>query len=747
MLLVSAVFFLVLDHVVREKFDGKKWQLAARVYARPLELYTGALVSVESLRAELNALTYRAVNNVRKPGHMSIRRNEVELFTRAHTVAGEQVQGHHVRIRFSGQQITDLRTVSNGGFLGNGVEEIDLLSLEPQEIGAIYPSSGEDRILVKLEDVPSLLGETLIAVEDRNFAHHFGLSPKSIARAFFANVKAGEVVQGGSTLTQQLVKNFYLSNERHIWRKVVEAFMTLSLEMHYSKADILETYINEVYLGQSGSRAIHGFALASQYYFRKPLQALGEEEIALLVGLVKGASYYNPWRNPERAKKRRNVVLGVMAETGLISQAGLEQLKSEPLGVVDKAESHHAYPAFMDVVKAQLRRDYQDDDLQSEGLQIYTTLAPSVQWNAEKSLSSRLESLESGYKIPSESLQAAAIITAVGSGEILAVVGDRNTRFEGFNRALNSQRPIGSLVKPAVYLAALESEDYTLASLISDGPIEVESKNGDIWAPQNFTRIDHGDVPLYKALSYSYNQATARLGMDVGMRQVVGVLDRLGLDRHVAPLPSVALGAVSLSPLEVSTLYHTLANDGVYTPLRAIRSVHRAGGERLKRYPLASQVRFHDTDVALIDYALQTTAHQGTAKSIYQVLPKNFAVAGKTGTTNEHRDSWFAGYTGNHLGVVWVGKDDNGKTPLTGATGALRIWRDIFSRLPTAPIDNHHRDIEFHWVDASTGAASAEHCRGAVMLPFKPGSAPTQSASCDFIKNPVKVWWRNLWGS
>jgi len=735
-LIAFAGYWAWADHAVRERFAGAKWELAARIYARPLELYAGASVSSTMLRMELQGLNYQAVPQVSRPGEMAWQGSSVDIYRRAYKVGGELIPAERFQVSFASSSAKQVADLTASG---------PIAALEAKEIGSIYPASGEDRILTRLQDIPPLLGETLLAVEDQNFMHHHGLSPRSILRALWANVRAGAVVQGGSTITQQLVKNMFLSNERRVSRKVNEAVMTLALEMHYSKSDILEAYINEVFLGQTGSRAIHGFALAAQFYFNKGVAALDTEEIALLVGLVKGASYYNPWRHPQRATARRDTVLRVMRDSGLIDDVELGRALDQPLGVVETPTSQHAYPAFVGLVKKQLLRDYPLELLQSEGLTIYTTLAPSVQAMAETALSDSLTKLEAQYQLTAGSLQGAMVVTAVGSGEVRAVVGDRNPRFHGFNRALDARRAIGSLVKPALYITALASGNYTLASPVDDGPLNYTLPNGDIWSPTNFSGIDHGEVPLYLALAKSYNQAAARLGLEIGIDEIIKTLHQLGVQDEITEVPAVALGAVALSPIVVSDYFHTLANEGIYTPLRSIREIYSADGERLQRYSLSSEEAISAATAYLIDFALQITARQGTAAGIYTELPESLSVAGKTGTTNDQRDNWFAGYSGSDLGVVWIGTDDNAEMPFTGSTGALPIWRALFKNLPTESINRvKPPKVDFYWVDAGTGLRSGENCQGALLLPFVAGTEPTAKAHCERISRK-ETWWRRLW--
>lgn len=743
LILAGALLLVVLagiDFVVIHKFEGKKWALPARVFARPLELYVGLPVKHEQLDYELKGLGYRFTSRLQQPGDVVKKGEHYQIYTRAFRFWDKPEPARQIFLTIKNTAVTQLTD--------HKYESLSVVRLDPQQIGGIYPSHMEDRLLVKLQDIPPLLGETLIAVEDKGFLDHFGVSPKAIARAAWANFRAVRIVQGGSTLTQQLVKNFYLNHSRSLSRKLLEAVMSVLLELHYSKSEILETYLNEVYLGQSGPRAIHGFALGSQHYFSRPLDKLNVQEIALLVGLVKGASYYNPWRYPDRAMERRNLVLKIMAQDGLITPQQRSIASSKPLGIVKVTKRRlHDFPSFIDLVKRQLKEDYAEADLRSEGLQVFTTLSPSVQHSAETALHGRLNQLEKSYAMPKSTLQGAVIVTSVGSGEVLATVGGRDPKFAGFNRVLYAKRPIGSLIKPAVYLAALErSDEYTLATLLNDSAVNVGGQDGSLWQPQNFSKQSHGDVLLNDALSYSYNQATARLGMNLGLGAVIETVKKLGVKKEFPIVPSVLLGAVDLSPFDVAGMYHTIAAEGVHTPLRAIRAVMTANNEPLRRYPLQTEQQFSNESIHLLQYALQSVMRKGTGKNAYSQLPENISLAGKTGTTNDQRDSWFAGFGGNHLSVVWVGRDDNGKTPLTGASGALRVWADTYSQLSLRPLlFEKPRVVSYYWIDEQTGKLSGENCRGAELMPFVEGTQPVETVRCEWLENPVLRWFRKIW--
>ncbi len=719
-LALLAAYIAFLDFQVYRQFEGKRWSLPARVYARPLELYVGLALSPSAFADELRALGYRFVSRPRRPGEVARDGSRFRLVTRPFRFWDGAEPSRDLRLEFSGARLESL---------GDGARRpVALARLDPLEIGSIHTARQEDRVLLRLSDVPPELVQALIAVEDRDFYRHHGISLRAIGRALLANLRAGSVVQGGSTLTQQLVKNFFLSSDRSLWRKLNEALMALLLELRYDKDEILEAYINEIYLAQDGQRAIHGFGLGSRYYFQRPVEELDTARIALLVGMVKGPSYYNPRRHPERARERRNLVLRIMREQGIISRAEEQRARTAPLGLVEAAEgTSKTFPAFVDLVRRQLRRDYREDDLTSEGLKIFTTLDPQVQWALQKSLARRIAAF--GRAQPE--LQGAALVTSASNGEVLALAGGRRAGFAGFNRALDARRQVGSLLKPAVYLTALEQpRRYTLATRIDDGPLEIES-GGELWRPENYDHSFHGEVLLYQGLAHSYNVATVRLGLELGVEAVIRTLRRLGVGGPLRPWPSLFLGATELSPLEVTQIYQTLASGGFHTPLRAIRAVLDETDQPLQRYPLSVQRVVDPVPALLITRALQLVVAEGTARSLAGRFRADAGLAGKTGTTDGLRDSWYAGFDGERLAVVWLGRDDNQPMGLTGAAGALQVWADLFRRSgvsvlrPAVP-----EAIEWHAIDRETGGLADNGCGDPVQLPFSTASALPEPVSC-----------------
>ncbi|HFQ14062.1 MAG TPA: penicillin-binding protein 1B [Gammaproteobacteria bacterium] len=720
--LALVAHFVYLDAQIRRQFEGRRWALPATVYARPLELYPGRALTAAQLTRELGLAGYRPLAKARAEGSFSRRDGHFEVMTRAFRYWDGAEPARRLLLQLRNGRLAALRDGDSG-------EALDIVRLQPAVIGRIYPAHHEDRRLVRLQDVPDTLIRGLIAMEDRAFYRHHGLDPRAMLRALWADLRAGRLVQGGSTLTQQLVKNFFLSNRRSLWRKFNEAGMALLLEWHYGKDEILEAYLNEIYLGQDGRRAIHGFGLASRYYFDRPLAALKLEEIATLIALVRGPSYYDPRRHPGRLRERRDRVLSVMAAQGIVSRDEAGAAMQQPLRVVRHPRSIAGhYPAFMDLVRRQLRHDYRPEDLRAEGLRIFTSLDPALQQQVEQAAELWLERLDRRQGLDGK-LQAAIVLSDTASGEVLALLGDRRPRYAGYNRALDAARPIGSLIKPAVYLTALQA-GYSFASLLDDTPLTVQGADGTRWSPRNYDGRSHGQVPLITALIRSYNQATVRLGMALGFEAIADTLQRLGVSRPIPPYPSMLLGAVDLTPWEVAGMYQTLAAGGFRTPLRAVRAVLSADGRALKRFPVAVRQTLDGDSVAMLKRALYLVTRLGTARALRQRLPA-LAVAGKTGTTNDLRDSWFAGFSASRLAVVWLGQDDNRPVGLSGAGGALQVWAELMGRIPNRSLSLPRRPaLEYHWLDLDTGRLSAEGCENAAWLPFRPGSAPTAESDC-----------------
>ena len=723
LVLVGAGLTLHLDYRVRSEFEGRRFALPARIYARPLELHAGLRIARADVEEELRLLGYR--EGAREGEFAWFARNgeRLDIALRPFVFWDGAQPAKRISVAFEDGRIIAVREAAGA--------ELPLARLDPLPIGGIYPAGNEDRVLVRLAEVPPHLVQALLATEDRKFFSHLGFDPRGLARAALS-LFSGRV-QGGSTLTQQLVKNFFLTPERTLRRKITELVMAVLLELHYDKNEILETYLNEIYLGQDRDRAIHGVGLAAQFYFGKEVQYLTLAEAATLVAMVKGPAYYDPYRHAARALERRNLVLRETREQGAITVAQYAVARAAPLGVSRKlGMGTSPYPAFVSLVHRQLRRDYDEADLRSEGLRIFTTLDPRVQDVAERALTKRLAQFDKERRFGAPGLEGAVVVTHPQTGEIQALVGGRDVRYRGYNRAVDAARPIGSLLKPVIYLTALaEPSRYTLLTPIDDGPFVWKSRGAPDWQPANYDKKFHGAVPLRMALAHSYNVAAARLGTELGIERVLANVRKLGAERELRPFASTLLGAVEMSPLEVAQMYQTIAAGGFRSPLRAIREVTTQEGRPLQRYALAVEQAFAPEPMYLLTAAMQDVVREGTAQGLKNFLAPEITAAGKTGTTDEQRDAWFAGFTGDRLAVVWVGYDDNRAARLTGSAAAVPVWGEMMAALAPEPLAFPKPErIELVWIDPETGLRGGASCAGAVELPFIEGSAPEQRAPC-----------------
>ena len=717
-MIVLAAYAVWLDLRIQNEFDGKRWAVPARVFARPLELAPGVSLTIDAIEAELKLAGYRHVRSAFRPASFERNGKRVRFVTREFTFPDGSAPSRRITVSVSGGRITDVDVDG---------ESRPRVRVDPAEIARIYPAHREDRVLLRLDDVPAAFLAILLEVEDRRFHQHIGIDPVAIARAAWANLRAGRTVQGGSTLTQQLAKNFFLSAERTFARKLNEALIALLLERRFSKPELLEGYLNEVYLGQQGAHAIHGFGRAARYYFGRRLADLDLDEMALLAGMVRGPSYYDPRRHPERAKRRRNRVIDRLEAQAIAGPRAAARARSEPLGVTRSPPAASAqFPAFVDLVRRQLRRDYPGRVLRSEGLRIFTTLDPTIQRASESAVNESMPLLARRSRISRSELQVAVAVTDARSGEVLSIVGGSDPRRAGFNRALDAVRPVGSVVKPAVYLAALTDPQFHLASFVRDDPVQVDGPHGP-WRPRNYDGRSHGAVLLRDALVHSYNLATVRIGLDIGLEQVRDTIRALGVSRPFASWPAMLLGTVELAPIEVNAMYQSLATGGLRQPLRAIRSVTDEHGRSLGRYSERSTRVADSNAVFLVTHALRGVLSEGTGRRARELLGRGQMLAGKTGTTDGLRDSWFAGYGADRVAVVWIGRDDNRSVNLSGSTGALEVWARLMRSIGTASVsDVAPRGVEWDWVSRGEGRRIERACADAMRLPFVAGRLPPE---------------------
>jgi len=675
---VLGFYLIYLDETLSQRFASNRYQAPALIYGRAMTLAPGIGISQAQVIQELTLLGYRRHNEVIDSGYYQSQSKQLHIYRRPFDFPDGPEMARQVKVQFANDRVQRVFSWPDG-------RELASFRLEAPLISRLTPSSQEDRLLVGLESVPNLLVETLLLVEDRNFYHHSGVSVTAIGRAFMANLAAGRTVQGGSTLTQQLVKNLYLTREQTLWRKFNEALMALVIDFRFSKNEILETYLNEVYFGQDKGSAIHGIGLASAFFFGKQVQELDAAEVALLVGIVKGPSYYDPRRYPERAIERRDLILQLMFEHDLLSKpdylaaidAPIETLASG--GLVNRKRPHYS-----ELVDRELRGIALPPKWQNEGLRVFTYFDPQAQNAAENALQEVLPALT---KDPD--LEGAMVVADYHRGGISALVGGRNSQLSGFNRALLAQRQVGSLLKPYIYATALEqAQNYSLATPLSDARLQLDDVGGEAWIPRNYDGEYLQPLALYDAFVQSRNLPAVHLGLALGVDKIAQRMRAAGVTTPIAEYPSLTLGAVPLSPMAVTRLYATLANDGYYQPLRAIEAITTHTGLPVYQRQIERGKQVFTAPAAyLTAYALRGVVSEGTGRALAERFP-NQALAGKSGTTNELKDSWFVAYDDTQVATVWVGRDDNQSMGLTGSTGALPVVRHYLAHKGITPLRN-----------------------------------------------------------
>ena len=720
---LTGIYLLWLDVRIQKEFEGKRWSIPARVYASPVELYAGLPMTKTALKKNLSALNYVPNTQPQASGQFLEQANAISLITRPFTFWGGKEASRALKIEFQDSQIAQVLDFNTG-------KPVGVARLDPELIGKIYPQHNEDRVLLRREEIPESLIKALLAVEDRRYYQHWGLDLRGMLRALYTNLINAEIAQGGSTITQQLVKNYFLNRKRTLWRKLNEMAIAVLLERHYSKEEILTAYCNEIYLGQHGAQAIHGFGTAAEFYYGRPINELRIDQLAILVAQVRGATYYDPRKHPDRALSRRNLVLDAMVEQEYLSQLDANAAKKMPLDVVAKTSWTSAkYPAFMDMVRRQLSHDYSMEDLQDAGLRIFTTLDTTIQQGAQVSAAHRLALLQRQVQGEEGRLQMAAVIVRIGTGDVLSVIGGSDNDPGDFNRALDARRQIGSLIKPLIYLTALSAPaEYNLLTPLDDTAFTMQLPDGSVWAPENFDKTSHGTVHLYEALKHSYNLATVRLGLRIGIDKVIATLHKAGVQQKLKKFPSLLLGTVELTPMEVAQMYQTLANGGFLSHLNSISAVLDSDNHPLQRYGLQVEQKLDPAPVFLVDDILMEVVAGGTAQSLNKTLDDKLPLAGKTGTTNDLRDSWFVGFGDNLLAVAWAGYDDNRPTGLTGATGALQLWAAMMRQSGIQPVNIVPPD-DISWLKRHNSLFSGD-CPDLPLLPYISSFKPGYGADC-----------------
>ncbi|MES3494907.1 bifunctional glycosyl transferase/transpeptidase [Enterobacter hormaechei] len=674
-----AIYGVYLDQKIRSRIDGKVWQLPAAVYGRMVNLEPDMSISKNEMVKLLQATQYRQVTKMTRPGEFTVQAKSIEMIRRPFDFPDSKEGQVRARLTFDGDRLETIENMDNDRQFG-------FFRLDPRLITMLSSANGEQRLFVARNGFPDLLVDTLLATEDRHFYEHDGISLYSIGRAVLANLTAGRTVQGASTLTQQLVKNLFLSSERSYWRKANEAYMAVLMDARYSKDRILELYMNEVYLGQSGDNEIRGFPLASLYYFGRPVEELSLDQQALLVGMVKGASIYNPWRNPKLALERRNLVLRLLQQQQVIDQELYDMLSARPLGVQPRGGVISPQPAFMQMVRQELQSKLGDKVKDLSGVKIFTTFDSVAQDAAEKAAVEGIPALKKQRKL--SDLETAMVVVDRNTGEVRAMVGGAEPQYAGYNRAMQARRSIGSLAKPATYLTALSQPNlYRLNTWIADAPISLRQPNGQVWSPQNDDRQFSDQVMLVDALTRSMNVPTVNLGMALGLPAITDTWQKLGVPKdQLHPVPAMILGALNLTPIEVAQAFQTIASGGNRAPLSALRSVIAEDGSVLyQSFPQAERAVPAQAAYMTL-WTMQQVVQRGTGRQLGAKYP-GLHLAGKTGTTNNNVDTWFAGIDGREVVITWVGRDNNQPTKLYGASGAMSIYQRYLANQSPVPLN------------------------------------------------------------
>jgi penicillin-binding protein 1B len=672
--LIAAVYVYVqFSQMIILGFEGKRWSLSSKVYAEPEPLYPGLPLRLDELQASLERLGYRPVQALTKPGQYRLSAPHIDIALREFRYPYRREPARTIRVTFGRHAVREIRDLRSE-------QAISVVDLEPQLVSEFFTPEREKRQLVKIAAMPPHLIQAVIAIEDRRFYAHQGIDWIGILRAIYRNVRAGGVTEGGSTLTQQLVKNFFLTPKRSVWRKGAEMIMAVMVETRYAKTAILELYLNEIYLGQRGSISINGVGEAARLYFRKDVKELTIVESALLAGLIRAPQIYSPYKHPERALERRNRVLTAMREAGYLSPAACELAMQMPLRVEPMTLEVNRAPYFVDFLREQLLQRYSSEDLTASNLTIFTSLDVRLQAAAQRALEAGLARADRRLGKASEGrdVQGALIAIQPQTGFIRALVGGRDYATTQFNRVTQARRQVGSVFKPIVYAAALESafrrdgQVITALTRVEDAPTTF-SHNGQRWSPQNYDGRYLGWVGARTALEQSLNVATVKFAERVGFETLVRYARRMGLEGRLDPVPSLALGAFEASPLEIAQVYAVLANHGLRAAPFSVKEVMTADGRVLEKHHIGVEEALQPATAFLVTDFLAGVFERGTARSARRE-GFHWTAAGKTGTTDEGRDAWFAGYTPDLLVVVWVGYDDNRPLGLTGAQAALPIW-------------------------------------------------------------------------
>lgn len=734
-----AVHMHRIDKMIEERFDRpRKWNLPSRVYADAEYIYPGTDIGAREIVAKLDRLGYRDVGTVIKtPGDYARTANYLDIYLHDFAYPFESFTGFSVRLALSGSRIASITNLASG-------EQLEFVKLEPEEIASIFDVKMESRTFVTIDEVPKHLVAAIILIEDERFFKHKGVDPIGILRATVVNVAHMRIAQGGSTLTQQLVKNFFLYPKKSILRKLNEALIALRIERHHSKREILQAYLNEIYLGQRGSSSIAGVGEAARVYFAKDVGQLTLGECAMLAGMIRSPNNFSPSKFPDRAAERRNLVLGRMAEEGFITRAERDAAMAEAVITPKVSSVTVQAPYFIDFVKMQLADLYPQEVLESEGLRIFTTLDMTLERRAEQAVADGLAGLEKDYaaRLPKDAaglLQGALVAIQPSNGYVRALVGGRSYGDSQYNRATQAKRQPGSTFKPFVYLTAFDprrtAKLFTPATIVDDAPFGVTA-GGKVWSPNNYDKKSHGLVSARQALYNSYNIATAKIALMAGLKNVATTARDAGITGDIPAVPSMALGAIEVSPLELAAAYTVFPNGGMKAQPLSIINVVTKDGDVLERKRLNIKRAFDPGPIYLTTSVMKDVLDRGTG-SRARSLGFNGIAAGKTGTTSNYRDAWFAGFTPNLLALVWVGYDDNASMGLSGTSAALPLWTQFMKH--AAPDSTQDfpspSNIILVKINPPTGLLVNRQCPAFVYEPFIEGTEP--EISCDEFVPPI----------
>ncbi len=714
------------------KFEIRRLSLPTRIFTDFTPLHGSVVLGPDDLVEKLDRLGYRRAAAISQSGDYVPGRGQIDLYTRAFSHPSGQYPAQPVRVVFSNGVIATVVSLRQAS-------PIDNAALEPELLASILSDQLENRRPVTLDQVPKVLQDAVVATEDVRFWHHPGVDPIGLLRAVFRNVRAGGVTEGGSTLTQQLVKNYYLTNERTFKRKATEAVMAVILDAKFSKREILEAYLNDIYLGRNRSISILGVGEAARFYFGKPVSEINLAEAALLAQMIASPNNYSPFKRPDLALQRRGRVLGLMLEQKKITRPEYDDAMAAklPQQPFRQRSGLASIPYYVDRVLQEMARDYGIKDVKGRGLQIYTAIDLNAQDTASRTIEAGLSSLEKGsrrLRRPDQPLQGVIINVDVPTGEIRALIGGRNYDINQFNRALNAKRQIGSLVKPFVYATAFEpslsNQNITPATLVSDTRFVLKRRFSEDWSPRNYEDVYHQTVTVAEALEQSLNSASVRIGLACGLDPIVRTAHALGVVSDIdAKNPAMLLGAVDLSPIEMADAYSTIARVGSRVPLHAVKFVTDdrnrilSAGDEIKPVQV-----FPARDMYILLNVMKGVVDRGTAGGA-RALGFRLTAAGKTGTTNDKRDAWFIGFTPKALTLTWIGFDDNAPTGLSGGTGAVPIWTRYMQAV-TAGQPNvdfaSPAGIVTAQIDETSGGLAVPACPSIAVITeaFKAGTQP-----------------------